>query len=199
MVKMEKQGLFDGAGSEGNNEGIGIKKGYNCARFYKISDGRYTNGIASECNKNQSIYDDVGLIKNKGLHCGAGAEADGFTHLKRKCFINPCLFGKLPNYEKAVINVDKIERYALYQKDKAIAFKEALGYTIQNAKDLIENIKKNLGNFEAKEEDENSYGKRYSVLMELKGPNGKTAKVKTGWIEDKKTGEMRLTTAFIDK
>lgn len=34
--------------------------------------------------------------------------------------------------------------------------------------------------------------------MELKGENGKIARVLTGWLDDKKTGEMRLTTIHVD-
>jgi hypothetical protein len=34
--------------------------------------------------------------------------------------------------------------------------------------------------------------------MILKGENGKTAKVLTGWIDDVSTGEMRLVTVHID-
>ena len=35
--------------------------------------------------------------------------------------------------------------------------------------------------------------------MELKGANGKKAKVLTAWIDDEKAGEMRLVSAYIDK
>ncbi|MEM5242958.1 hypothetical protein VTU32_00830 [Thermoanaerobacter sp. CM-CNRG TB177] len=35
--------------------------------------------------------------------------------------------------------------------------------------------------------------------MELTGPNGNTAKVKTGWIEEKGTGKFRLITLFVDE
>lgn len=38
----------------------------------------------------------------------------------------------------------------------------------------------------------------YQVIMEIEGLNGKTAKVLTAWIDDKITGEMRLTTVHID-
>ena len=39
----------------------------------------------------------------------------------------------------------------------------------------------------------------YEVVMNLVGPNGKAAKVLTGWIDDKNNGEMRLTTVHIDR
>jgi hypothetical protein len=35
--------------------------------------------------------------------------------------------------------------------------------------------------------------------MNIKGENGKIAKVLTAWIDDTSNGEMRLTTMFVDK
>jgi hypothetical protein len=43
------------------------------------------------------------------------------------------------------------------------------------------------------------YGMAYEVTMYLTGPNGKTAYVKTGWVDDVEKNEMRLVTAFVDK
>ena len=42
------------------------------------------------------------------------------------------------------------------------------------------------------------FGMRYEVIMNLTGPNGRSANVLTGWIDDNNNGEMRLTTAHID-
>ena len=61
---------------------------------------------------------------------------------------------KLPRYKNAVIPKAKFTQYALNpDKDpnKAKAFEKALGYTIDNADDLIEQINKNLPNYEAVE------------------------------------------------
>lgn len=84
-------------------------------------------------------------------------------------------------------------------QDKAKAFKSALGYTMENADDLIQQIYDKLPEYEAKEKTDKGWGKRDEVRMELTGPNGKTAKVITAWIDDKNTGQMRLTSAYIDK
>jgi|HigsolmetaAR206D_1030411.scaffolds.fasta_scaffold04696_6 hypothetical protein len=35
--------------------------------------------------------------------------------------------------------------------------------------------------------------------MDIKGPNGKTAKVLTAWIVDNVTNETRLTNIYVDK
>lgn len=109
---------------------------------------------------------------------------------------------KLPRYSEAVIPESKFLEYALNpvkDSNKAYAFKEALGYDLSNCKDLIENIRNHLSEFEAKAKDDLGWGIRYEVVMTLKGPNGKTAKVLTAWIDDKSNGQMRLTSAYVDK
>lgn len=108
---------------------------------------------------------------------------------------------KLPRYKNAVIPKAKFTQYALNpDKDpnKAKAFEKALGYTIDNADDLIEQINKNLPNYEAVEKGNRGWGMTYEVVMNIVGPNGKTAKVLTAWIDDKNSGEMRLTTVHVD-
>ena len=107
----------------------------------------------------------------------------------------------LPRYSEAIIPMKKFTQYALNEtRDpyKAAAFKSALGYTADNAEELIANIMRNLPNFPAKSQPDLGYGQRYEVIMHLTGPNGKSARVLTGWIDDKSNGEMRLTTVHID-
>jgi len=107
----------------------------------------------------------------------------------------------LPRYEEAVIPIEKFTEYALNQdkdKDKSIAFELALGYNQDNAEKLIENIRDNLDKFPATPKGNNGYGEIYEVIMELTGENGKTAKVLTGWIDDRAKNEFRLITAHVD-
>lgn len=107
---------------------------------------------------------------------------------------------ELPNYDRVVIPKEKFTQYALNpQKDrnKAEAFEKALGYNLNNANKLIKNIKENVNKFNAIEKEDKGFGKRYEVLMTLKGENKKIANVKTAWIIDKETGETRLTSAYI--
>lgn len=108
----------------------------------------------------------------------------------------------LPHYKEAVIPREKFTAYALKPdgkgKDKAIAFERALGYTISNAGTLIEDIYKNLSRYPAKMRSSTPYGQPFEVVMQLTGPNGKTARVKTGWIIDKGNKYPRLVTAYVD-
>lgn len=109
---------------------------------------------------------------------------------------------KLPRYEEAIIPDSKLSDYALNPEkapNKAQAFQQALGYDLSNYQELIRNIKRSLPEAEATAKGDNGFGMRYEVKMNLTGPNGKTAKVLTAWIDDGETGEMRLTSVYIDK
>lgn len=109
---------------------------------------------------------------------------------------------KLPRYQEAVIPRAKFTEYALNplkDANKAEAFRRALGYTLENADDLIEQINAKLSEYNAIEKGDRGWGMTYEVVMDITGPNGKTAKVLTAWIDDKKSGEMRLTTIHVDK
>lgn len=109
---------------------------------------------------------------------------------------------KLPRYKEAVIPKAKFTQYALNpdkDPDKARAFEKALGYTMDNADELISQIYDKIPEYNAKEKPDNGWGKRYEIIMDIMGPNGKTAKVLTAWIDDKNTGEMRLTSVYVDK
>jgi len=108
----------------------------------------------------------------------------------------------LPRANEAVIPLEKFTKYALDPNgdyDKAQAFSLALGYNIINAEKLINNIRSNLTKFKCSEKNDLGHGKRYEVIMTLTGENGKTANVLTAWIDDSKTGEMRLINAYVDK
>ena len=105
-------------------------------------------------------------------------------------------FAKIPD--------EKLTEYALNfehptGKEKAKAFKEALGYTKDSYTDLKTKI---LDSFDEKElvyKREDKYGKRYEQIMQITGPNGKTANVLTAWIKDNDNAEPRLTSIYVDK
>jgi SPP1 gp7 family putative phage head morphogenesis protein len=107
----------------------------------------------------------------------------------------------LPKLDKIKIPIEKFTQYALNplkDENKALAFDLALGYNLSNVDSLIENIKKNLSKFPAKLKSDKRYGDIYEVVLELQGANGKSAKVLTGWLDDRERGEIRLTTVHID-
>lgn len=103
---------------------------------------------------------------------------------------------------EANIPLDKLTKYALNPDkapDKAAAFEKALGYNLSNVDKLIDNVKNNVNKYELAEKPDTGYGKRFQQVLELKGENGKTAKVLAAWIEDKNTKEFRLTSIYVDK
>lgn len=107
----------------------------------------------------------------------------------------------LPKYKDAVIPRAKFTHYALEPEkdpDKTEAFRLALGYTKENADELIKQIYENLPYYDAIEKGNRGWGMTYEVIMDITGPNGKTAKVLTAWIDDNASGEMRLTTVHVD-
>lgn len=95
---------------------------------------------------------------------------------------------------------EKFTQYALNPNkapDKAHAFEVALGYTLDDYKDLMANISSNSRKLEEKGDD--GYGMRYQQVMNLNGPNGKTANVCTAWIQEKNGTSVKLTSAYVTK
>ena len=79
--------------------------------------------------------------------------------------------------------------------DKAKAFKEALGYTMDNYADLMQNIKEHINESKFVKKGNNGYGMQYEYIMRIKGPNGKSANVLTAWIQDGE--EKRLVSVYV--
>jgi hypothetical protein len=108
----------------------------------------------------------------------------------------------LPRARSAIIPIEKFTEYALdpiRSRGKWIAFLEALGYHLDNAELLVENIRQNIHDFPAEPKGDKGFGMTYAVLMELVGENGRTANVLTAWLDDNETGLIRLTSAYVKK
>ncbi|MFP5527104.1 minor capsid protein [Peptococcus simiae] len=92
----------------------------------------------------------------------------------------------------------KLVKYALdpaKAPDKARAFELALGYTIENWTDLRDQIYEEVKTAKLIKKGDSGYGMRYESLLEIRGANGKIAKVLAAWIED---GEnKRLTSVYV--
>jgi hypothetical protein len=96
---------------------------------------------------------------------------------------------------------EKFTEYALNPDkapNKARAFKSALGYTKDNADELINSINKHFDVTKLEERGDGGYGMRYQQIMKLKGPNEKEANVLTAWIDDGNDG-IKLTSAYVTK
>lgn len=133
----------------------------------------------------------------------ANKKADSFTAF-RAAHIAKSNAEKLPNFEKASIPVSKLSGYALNKnhpvgKHKAIAFEKVLGYTEANQNDLIAEIRRGLAQYRAVSRKATQYGQPFEVQMVITGANGRTAKIKTGWIIESDSTVPRLTTVYIDE
>lgn len=109
---------------------------------------------------------------------------------------------KLPAYKSAEIPVEKLSGYALNKnhptgKHKAVAFEEALGYTVDNQDELIQQVHAGLAKYKATKRQTTQYGQTFEVQMMIRGANGKYAKVKTGWIIDVGKEIPRLTSIYV--
>jgi hypothetical protein len=114
----------------------------------------------------------------------------------------------LPNYQKAVILREKVEKYCLDSnhesraygkssgKDKARVFKAALGFEQTDWELFRQRILEALPYHEAILGDEDEYGKRYNVHVKITGPNGNTEVVLTAWIVRPQTDYPSFTTAW---
>lgn len=113
--------------------------------------------------------------------------------------LNSDIIKSRPN---TVIPDEKFTKYALnFDKapDKAKAFKDALGYTQSNYKELINNIVDNFDETKLVDKGNNGYGIRYHEILKIKGPNGKIANVMTAWIRKNDSDDLQLTSAYITK
>ena len=87
----------------------------------------------------------------------------------------------------------------LQVKKKQKLLKKHLDIQKESYTDLKTKI---LDSFDEKElvyKREDKYGKRYEQIMQITGPNGKTANVLTAWIKDNDNAEPRLTSIYVDK
>lgn len=172
----------------------------------------YYDNQAEKCDRiskysldeeNKRVYKKrADICKNKADEIGgkiaeslAKSDGSGIIKVRKTTLpVNIQLFANIPK--------DKFTKYALdpiKQPDKAKAFKVALGYTLDNYQDLIDNIQRNFNEDLLKLKAEDKFGKRFELVMCLKGPNGKDANVCTAWIKETDNSELRLTSAYVTK
>ena len=140
---------------------------------YKEWERAFVKGGAKDDMEQLSISDFLEKGRNDGI---IKMDLQMFARMPKEKFVNYAL-----NYSKA--------------PDKAKAFEMALGYTIENADELMENISKHIDESKFVEKGDLGYGMRYEYIMELEGINGKKANVLTAWIQDK--DEKRLTSVYV--
>lgn len=108
---------------------------------------------------------------------------------------------KLPNGNRAVVEMRKLRSYCLSQhhargKHKARIFEAVLGLSAKNAEELRENLLEVIQTEEATETHRDGYGIRYSIDFVVAREN-KKAEVRSVWIV--RTGEdfPRFVTCYV--
>ena len=108
---------------------------------------------------------------------------------------------KLPNAERAVVDIGKLQDYCLNPRHprgrhKARVFAARLGLT-SGEDDLLRTVLRDAAiKSEALPQEADEYGQRFVVEFEMEGPNGKGI-LRSGWIV--RTGEdfPRLTSCYV--
>lgn len=110
---------------------------------------------------------------------------------------------KLPNAKKALIDLRKLNEYALdfdspRGMHKARVFKSVLGFTSDSANELKTAIFEAVQNAEATLAELDFYGQRYTVDCRIRNKTGE-ATVKTCWFIRRSEDFPRLTTCYVLK
>ncbi len=114
----------------------------------------------------------------------------------------------LPNAERARFEPRKLTAYSMdpgKDPDKAITWRKALGADARHAADIERQIMSRLASLPAQRGRTDEHGERFSVLVPVTGPNGRTVDVLTAWIYGPERGGAarattpRMTSCYIPK
>ena len=114
---------------------------------------------------------------------------------------------KLPNAERAVIDIKKLRDYSLNPnhpegKHKARVFLEKLDFTVDDAERLRELIMEAILRVDATEQQPSPHGRRFYVDFHVKRSEKYVqmgATIRTAWIIRNDEDFPRLTTCFIPR
>ena len=99
------------------------------------------------------------------------------------------------------IAADKLTHYLLLPQargDKS-GFLAKAGYTLENAAQLLRDLRTQILPLDAMALESNKFGNFYEIRDTLVGPNGVTLAVRTIWITEHLSGVTRFVTLIPDK
>ena len=102
--------------------------------------------------------------------------------------------------EDAIIAASKLNQYLLVPKkrnDKSQWLATA-GYVLENWPELERDLREQILSLDAIFTEETFYGKMYEIAGNLRGPNGRTIAVRTFWMDETATGQIKFITLFPD-
>lgn len=106
---------------------------------------------------------------------------------------------KLPG--DALIAPDKLTRYLLVPQargDKS-AFLKRAGYTLENADQLLRDLRTQLLPLNATPLHSTEFGQFYEIRGVLSGPNGVTLRVRSVWMEEKLSRVTKFITLIPER
>jgi hypothetical protein len=101
---------------------------------------------------------------------------------------------KLP--ADAIIALEKLTRYLLVRQargDKS-AFLKRAGYTLENADQLLRDLRTQLLVLDVTPLHSTAFGQFYEIRGALVGPNSVTLRVRSIWMEEKSSGLTKFIT-----
>jgi len=101
----------------------------------------------------------------------------------------------------AVIAADKLTRYLLVPQargDKS-AFLVGAGYTINNADQLLRDLREQILPLDATALESNKFGQYFEVRGRLTGPSGVALAVRTIWMTEHLSGITKFVTLIPDR
>lgn len=109
---------------------------------------------------------------------------------------------KLPNPERAVVDLVKLRDYCLSPhhqrgRHKARVFANKLGLTIERAALLQQALLDAARNEEAVTTERDNYGQRYLIDFTMSGPAGQQGMIRSGWIIRCGEDFPRLITCYV--
>ena len=106
---------------------------------------------------------------------------------------------KLPNFDRATVEPDKLREYLLSREHTTGRFKarffRSLGYSEEDWERLSGDLLHIAREGEA-EAVPSPFGDKYRILGTVTGPNGRTAALVTIWIVNRNDSEPRFVTAY---
>lgn len=108
---------------------------------------------------------------------------------------------KLPNAERAIVDIRKLREYALNPnhsrgRHKARVFSSALGLTQYNVAELRDELLRAARAYDAEPQDVDEHGQRYVIEFEMMR-GSKSATIHSGWIVRSGENFPRLTTCYV--
>lgn len=100
----------------------------------------------------------------------------------------------------ALIAREKLTRYLLVSQargDKSTFLAKA-GYTLNNADQLLQDLRQQVLPLEARAREANQFGQFYEIRSGLTGPNGVKLNVRTIWMTDHLSGITKFITLIPD-